>query len=347
MKTNYHLIYSGDIATKDVSIIQSFLSKVKGPLKFVSEKQSLKPSPANHPSHLKFHWDIQDLIKKYKTSRNFSTTNFLIAFTTDDTKYSKYTNSLDSIGINLTYYKSILGEQFYLPIVYVIVTSIIKAIISKDKDELNLKYTHYSDAEGCINAVLASHYDIQSRLKNIDVCTECDKRIKEVIPEEIESQLFGILEKVRKERIVRKPKEERTTPVKLALNSDDEIYIPDYNNQVIDLQPMEKTIFVFYLNNLNKGVRFKDLKEVKHQELLIKIYKRFCDKRDKDKVASTIDNVIINKSKAFSSPKTNLNKELKKIFKGELADKYTITGPPSSEYKILLPPDMIDQSLKF
>lgn len=111
------------------------------------------------------------------------------------------------------------------------------------------------------------------------------------------------------------------------------IFLTDYNNMEIEMGPLPKTVFFFYLRH-PEGVRFRDLR--KYRDELWKIYGVLNTKEDQVKAQKSIDELIDSSKNRINEKVNAVQKAFVTRFDPELAKNYYITGKRAMPKKIIL-----------
>lgn len=111
------------------------------------------------------------------------------------------------------------------------------------------------------------------------------------------------------------------------------IFLTDYNNLEIEMGPLPKTVFFFYLRH-PEGVRFRDLR--KYRDELWQIYGLLNTKEDQAKAQKSIDELVDSTTNRINEKVNAIQKAFVTKFDAELAKHYYITGQRASAKKIIL-----------
>ena len=108
--------------------------------------------------------------------------------------------------------------------------------------------------------------------------------------------------------------------------------LPDYKKE-IDLNPVEKTIYIFFLQHLD-GIRLKEIsaykQEIKH------IYFHVATRDDLEKMNNTVNDIVDPSKNRLNEAMSKLNSKICKELAPVLADKYRIKGSRGGIYRIHL-----------
>lgn len=130
----------------------------------------------------------------------------------------------------------------------------------------------------------------------------------------------------------------RTILSELHVNKDfKQIVLNDYFTE-IPLEPLMKTLYVFYLKHL-EGVKRTNL--VDHTEELQSIYTQITQKSDLEKVKQSIASLTDNGGKSFDEKISKIKKQFIDILGEQLAKSYYLSKSDTEEYLITLPASKI------
>ncbi|MDG5799230.1 hypothetical protein QA597_02515 [Marinilabiliaceae bacterium ANBcel2] len=125
---------------------------------------------------------------------------------------------------------------------------------------------------------------------------------------------------------------------RLFISQDYRIYLTDYNNAEIELTPLPKTVFLFFLNH-PEGVMFKFLSEYKEE--LINIYRQVSQREDKDEMDSSINDLVNPLSNSINEKCSRIKEAFVKQFSDDIARNYYIRGERGEPKKINIDRQMV------
>ena len=171
-----------------------------------------------------------------------------------------------------------------------------------------------------------------------------DKETKQLLSEvEYKIDLLrrkGISEVVLQKLVMPKPKLS-----KLVITKDLRIFLPDYDNMEITMEPLVKAVFLLFLKH-PEGIMFKELPEYRHE--LAEIYGRIKGARVSRNLFGirSYDKSIINATDPLNN---SINEKCARIraafllkFQESLAENYFITGKRGEPKMIKLPRNMVE-----
>lgn len=260
-----------------------------------------------------------------------------------------YTNGWNRI------YSNIVDTIF--PIIYEIYCWILRANMFDNSTELYQSV--HKDNKGCAMDFCENLRDHSYKSRTNDICETCnDFLIQKLFREDIKQYIYKSLEKVRLSILRRNNRRTDVTNVELKdVDGTRQFIVPGYNDQIIKLEPLWKSIYYFFLLH-SEGIASKDV--INYRNELYKMYKYFSKresggKNNKDNYMA-IQNESINRligynqgevytgKKNLSIAITSVNSVLKTIFNENIIDEYLIKNR-KGKYTILLDRDhFIDNS---
>jgi hypothetical protein len=260
-----------------------------------------------------------------------------------------YTNGWNRI------YSNIVDTIF--PIIYEIYCWILRANMFDNSTELYQSV--HKDNKGCAMDFCENLRDHSYKSRTNDICETCnDFLIQKLFREDIKQYIYKSLEKVRLSILRRNNGRTDVTNVELKdVDGTRQFIVPGYNDQIIKLEPLWKSIYYFFLLH-SEGIASKDV--INYRNELYKMYKYFSKresggKNNKDNYMA-IQNESINRligynqgevytgKKNLSIAITSVNSVLKTIFNENIIDEYLIKNR-KGKYTILLDRDhFIDNS---
>ncbi len=224
------------------------------------------------------------------------------------------------------------------PIAYEVMANVLRCLMNPIM-ELSGPYSHMS-AIGCMNDLCMDKKSIVLKLKTADLCAVCHtKLLEERVDERIIEQGFEIFEGIRKQFLFRQGLQKSVRPGKIELNAQRKLFLNDLGNLELKLYPLDKVLYVFYLNHL-EGIRLNELSD--HKQELLALYRKFSNADSDDAIKLKIDDLINPFSGSFSQKKSRINKTINNLLGPNLARYYCIAGEPGERFKINLPADLIN-----
>jgi hypothetical protein len=178
------------------------------------------------------------------------------------------------------------------------------------------------------------------KLRTADICPDCIEKIQEEnIDQKIVNQSLEIFEGIRNELLFKQKFKKQVAPVSITINERKQIILPQLNNLEIRLNPLFKTLYIFYLKH-TEGVRLNELNDFKTE--LLSIYKKLSIADNNQTIEVRITDLVNPIGGSFSQKKSKLNKIITDLLGEPLAKFYRIEGDPGEPFKINIPNNLID-----
>lgn len=234
------------------------------------------------------------------------------------------------------YYFEGLHERF--PISYEIISWVFRIIMFKNR--LDLKIALHQDSRGCMMDFCEQKKHIIYKMRTADICSDCFKILeKSNVDQRIIHQLFDAFEGIRKNFLSVERSNFLNSPRKIAIKGfTHTIYLPDFGNIEIPLNPKQKAIYCFFLKHL-EGVRIVDL--IDHRKEISMLYHRLSNFSTLSEIENSIDILLDPTNNNINEVLSKIKNTFVKVLGQRLAEHYIISGTRSESYKIRLSPDLI------
>lgn len=133
--------------------------------------------------------------------------------------------------------------------------------------------------------------------------------------------------------------EEQPTLSRLVVDKDYRIFLPDYNNTEITMQPLPKAVFFLFLQH-PEGIPFKQL-DYYFPELL-EIYKHVGNREIEENILHSIGDITDPTKNSINEKCSRIREAFLKHFDAAYAQYYYITGKRGEPKKITLPREFVD-----
>ncbi len=125
---------------------------------------------------------------------------------------------------------------------------------------------------------------------------------------------------------------------RLVIEKDFRIILPDYNNLEIELTPLPKAVFLFFLLH-PEGVLLKHLCD--HRTELLEIYKQLSYRETWEEILRSIDELTDPTKNSINEKCSRIKESFIRHFEERLAQFYYITGDRGKEKRITLNRDLL------
>jgi hypothetical protein len=224
-------------------------------------------------------------------------------------------------------------------VAYQVVENVMQSLMKIDSITIPNVYVHI-DSRGCMNDFCQNKEQIILKLRTADICPDCIEKIQEErIDQKIVNQVLEIFEGIRKELLFKQKFKKQIEPVSITINERRQILLPQLNNLEIRLNPLFKTLYIFYLKH-REGVRLNELNAFKSE--LLSLYKKISVADNNQTIETRITDLVNPFGSSFSQKKSKLNKIITELLGEPLAKFYRIEGEPGEPFKINIPGNLID-----
>jgi hypothetical protein len=287
-------------------------------------------------------WEtLFDKCNNYRLSNRISNNEFVI-FLTEVNNHNNWFSCLDGNNpyngfIHTKDWEYYINSNSVFPIAYEVVALIIQKHIFKDFQEIE-KYSHKVSI-GCINDMCVEKREIILKLRTADICPECMKITKENLPLNIINQTLQILESLRKKMLFSQNFMQLSPLSKIIVDSNKNIYLPDFENIKINLNPLEKTLYILYLFH-PEGIEISSICNFKDE--MYNIYSHISNRGDIQEMKSKIDRMADVTTNSASEKISKIKEKFVTAIGSELAQNYYIKGANSEAKKIDIDRNLVD-----
>jgi len=126
---------------------------------------------------------------------------------------------------------------------------------------------------------------------------------------------------------------------RLVIDEQSRIWLPDYNNLEIEMTPLAKTLYFFFLKH-PQGLMFHDL--VEHKKELLSLYGRLSNSSNTNEIKKRIDDLVDMRSNSININCSRIKEAFVRKIENSIAKNYYITGNRRELKKVTL-----DNKLKY
>jgi hypothetical protein len=224
-----------------------------------------------------------------------------------------------------------ISDDFRYPVVYELASVPIQLKMFDSFKEL-LENAHRVP-RGCINDLCEDKIQIQLKLRTGDICPDCRKRINSrTIDPQLIDQVFRIFEGIRIQMLFRASFHENSKPSRLVLDYDQrKIFLTDLGNLEIRLNPMEMTVYHFFLKHPD-GIAFTALPD--YRDELLALYKHYCKTDLIAKIHNRVEDLCSNRNDCLSQVISRIRRRFEEALPEEMAEQYVIGGEAGRKRRI-------------
>ena len=345
-------------ATPEVSVdrinsVVNILTKIKGPISFLSGSiipesklglvtGSFSSKSDNHT--LEFD-DFFKVCDTYRFINNTPDDEFVIVLTSIKNEkewFSSFKNQ--NIFVYIPIWDELTPNNPDYAVAHQIIENVFQSLIKLNIEDVPNEPNIHLEVNGCINDFCEEEEKVLTKLKMAEICVACQKRAKDyLVDTRILIQIKEIIESLRKHFLDFQLIQEEIDPEPIFVDDIGQIFIGE-KKMVLD--PLHKTLLIFFLIHRNDRIMFSDL-EIKKEELK-GIYYYVKGTSETSSV-----NFVIEDSSAFSDKKSKLKGSLTEQI-GIVAKHYWIgreevneNGKRSFYHQLSLNPKLIHISPEF
>ncbi len=222
------------------------------------------------------------------------------------------------------------------PIAYEVIALILQKHMFNDYNELRTSV--HMDPIGCLNDMCLAKKDIKLKMRTADVCGDCMEKLKGKLSFAEINQALNILESLRIKMLFSQNFKQNVPLSRIVIDNKKRIFLPDFGNIEIKLRPLEKTLYLFYLDH-PEGVGLSFLRGKKAE--LKAIYSELTGSENLKEMDDRIDDIVnITTNSAFQKI-SKIKAAFVKAIGEELAQHYYIQGGYEEAKKIVIDRNML------
>ena len=125
---------------------------------------------------------------------------------------------------------------------------------------------------------------------------------------------------------------------RLRITKDYRLFLVDYGNVEIELNPVHKAVYLLFLNH-PEGIEFKKLSN--YRDELLRYYMTTAKMMDKEKIIEGVDHLTDPMDNAINEKCSRIRAIFQAEVDASLLDQYIIIGKSGEAKKIALPRDLV------
>jgi len=318
----------------------SFLQKFYPDFRFKYESD-IKKINFNKELGLPLSWrELFSLCDFYRTTFNIDKEDFVVLLTIRRNSLNWFSHCKNKNAfIHTGDWEKFTNINPKYPIAYQVASNILRALMKLDYTSIPNPFVH-GEPRGCMNDFCQNKEQIIIKLQTANICIDCaDKIQQENIDRNIVKQILEIFEGIRNELLFKQKFKKQVAPVPITINERKQILLPQLDNLEIRLNPLFKTLYIFYLKH-TEGVRLNELNDFKIE--LLSLYRKLSVADNNQTIEMRITDLVNPIGGSFSQKKSKLNKIITDLLGEPLAKFYRIEGEPGEPFKINIPNNLID-----
>ena len=221
--------------------------------------------------------------------------------------------------------------QDSFPIAFEVIALVLQKHMFNDYNEA--RSSVHLDPIGCVNDMCLEKKDIKLKLRTADICSDCINKLKGKLSFAEINQALNIMESLRVKMLFSQNFKQNVPLSRLVIDAKKRIFLPDFGNIEIKLRPLEKTLYLFYLNH-PEGVGLSFLRGKKEE--LYKIYGELVSIGDMLEMKKRIDEMTNITSNSAAEKISKIKAAFVKSIGEELGKNYYIQGGYEEVKKVVL-----------
>ena len=223
------------------------------------------------------------------------------------------------------------------PIAYEVIALVLQKHIFNGIKELRTEI--HQLPIGCINDFCMHKQEIILKLRTADICNVCMEKLKDKLPAPTTHHALNILESLRKKMLYAQNFKQQSPLSRLIVDNQKNIFLPDFENIQIRLNPLEKTLYMLYLFH-PEGIEISSLCDYKEE--MYHIYTNISTRGDLQEMKSKIDRIANVTTNSASEKISKIKEKFSSAIGSELAKNYYIHGANATTRKISLDRKLVD-----
>lgn len=224
------------------------------------------------------------------------------------------------------------------PIAYEIVIWLLRSQMFQNRQEI-MDSVH-KGSTGCMMDFCENKQEIVLKMRTADICNDCLKVIQnKEVDRPFARQVLDSMDGIRQHMMFRERSEFLNSASKMEIRGFmKRIFLKDLGDLEIQLNPKEKTIYLFFLNH-PEGVRIVDL--IDHKTEISHFYETFTNSYETVQIGQAINLLLDPTEGNINQVLSRIRAKFKSAVGNKLANFYTIEGNPGEAFKIHLNRELV------
>lgn len=326
---------------EEVTMLDLDLKKQKSEPLVVYSLNETENSPERSmiPQFLKrVSWETNfDQCQDYRVKEGISENDFIVLLTEHSNEFGWFTagdpKGQRNLFVHTAFWEHYTGSDHRYPVAYHIAAAVLKRLTFSNYSDLNAHL--HQEARGCINDFCAEKKKVSLKLRTADICPACMNLMDERnVDRAVIRQVLAIIEGIRNQMLFKNRWKLDPKPVKLQVKGENKrIIFPELGNLEVKLTPLEKTLFLLFLNH-PEGIRLVDLSDFRPE--LKMIYRGLYNGSDPGLVDFNIISLSDPLSPSTSQKLSKIKSKFINALGADLARFYYPIGENSQPRKIQL-----------
>lgn len=365
-----HLIRSAEYSAENFWQVVDLLKKFPGPLQFRTREQPIsvdeneiqiekfekkkfeeqkdppmvfsligKSSFAAAPEEIEWmSWNsIFSICKKYRTKHDVGDDEFVVLLTELSNEYNWFSaanpNGSRDLFVHTKFWDYFTGSDQRYPVAYLTSTGILKKLLFQDYSDLQ-KHWH-EEPKGCVLDFCRQKKEISFKMRTGDVCPDCLQLIQERnLNHDVVAQIFEVMEGIRAQMIFKERFVINRNPPELCIvGRKRKLIFPDLGNLEVPLNPLEKTVYLFFLSR-PEGIELNCASDFRSD--FESIYAFLTNSDNLAVIRNRIDDLVNPLSNSLSEKISRIKRRFIDALGEPMAHYFFISGENAAPKKIII-----------
>ncbi|TDQ15177.1 hypothetical protein DFQ04_3063 [Algoriphagus boseongensis] len=332
---------------EEISITDVDLKSQKlEPMTFYEKKLSSKDLHYSEEPwiHHKVSWEtIFEQCQEYRIKEKISENDFIVLLTEHSNEYGWFTagdpKGQRNLFVHTAFWEHYTGSDHRYPVAYHVASAVLKRLTFNNYSDLNAHL--HIEARGCINDFCAEKKKVSLKLRTADICPACmDLMDKRNVDRSVIRQVLSIIEGIRDQMLFKSRWKLDPKPLKLQVKGESKrIIFPELGNLEVKFTPLEKTLFLLYLNH-PEGIRLVELSDFRPE--LKRIYAGLYTGSDPTMVDANIESLSNPLSNSASEKLSRIKSKMIQALGADLAPFYFPKGENAEPRKIEVGRELVE-----
>lgn len=292
----------------------------------------------------KVSWDtIFEQCQKYRIQERIPENDFIVLLTEHSNQFGWFTagdpKGQRNLFVHTAFWEHYTGSDHRYPVAYHVVSAVLKRFTFTNYADLNAHL--HSEARGCINDFCAEKRKVSLKLRTADICPACmDLMDKRNVDRSVIRQVLSIIEGIRDQMLFKSRWKLDPKPLKLQVKGKSKrIIFPELGNLEVKFTPLEKTLFLLYLNH-PEGIRLVELSDFRPE--LKRIYAGLYIGSDPSMVEANIESLSNPLTNSASEKLSRIKSKMIQALGADLAPFYFPKGENAEPRKVEVGRELVE-----
>lgn len=288
----------------------------------------------------------EDLFRQcmiYRRERNVPTDDHVILLTdigNDKNWFGSIDDGLKNYFIHTANWSHFFQNEVDVrfPIAYEVIVWLLRGNIYNSRQELQ-QHLHTTSI-GCFMDYCENKKEIILKMRTADICPSCLDHINvKDLPSNFVTQILETMDGIRTNLVFRDRIRIMRRPSRILVDGFmKHIFLTDFGNLQVRLNPKERALYLLYLNH-PEGISLPELFD--HREELLTIYRRLSSRESEENIRGTIASLVNPLENDISINLSRIRKKFKDAVGEDLLSYYEISGVHGAEKYIKLDRELV------